>query len=261
MAFYQVMRDVMVNALLNVQGLVKSFGALRASDDISLDVFPGEIHALIGPNGAGKTTAINQLSGEMQPDKGRIIFNGQDVTRFSVDKRARLGLARSYQITSIFPDFTALDNVAMAVQSTQGHNFKFWKNARSDLNLINPAMEILDQVELSHLAGTVSGELAHGQQRQLELAMSLATHPKMLLLDEPMAGMGVEETRRMTDILLPLKNELSILLVEHDMDVIFALADRITVLVLGKPIATDTPENIRKNVQVRAAYLGDTAEI
>lgn len=245
--------------LLQVQGLVKSFGALRASDGISLDVRAGEIHALIGPNGAGKTTAINQLSGEMTPDEGVVTFGGQDVTGMSVDKRARLGLARSYQITSIFPAFTALENVAMAVQSTQGHNFRFWKPARSDAARIDPAMEVLDRVGLRPLANSTAGELAHGQQRQLELAMALATEPKMLLLDEPMAGMGPEESRRMTDILLPLKGQLSILLVEHDMDVVFALADRITVLVLGKPIATDTPQNIRENTDVRAAYLGELA--
>ena len=249
----------MVETILSIQNLVKSFGALRASDGISLDVVPGEIHALIGPNGAGKTTAVNQLSGEMQPDEGRILFEGQDITAFPVDQRARLGLARSYQITSIFPNFTALENVAMAVQSTQGHNFRFWENAKFDLSRIEPALEALDWVGLSDLANTIAGGLAHGQQRQLELAMGLATRPKMLLLDEPMAGMGVEESRRMTDILLPLKGNLTILLVEHDMDVVFALADRITVLVLGKPIATDTPQNIRNNEHVRAAYLGDTS--
>ena len=249
-----------IRPLLEVQGLVKSFGALRASDGISLDVLPGEIHALIGPNGAGKTTAINQLSGEMKSDDGRVIFDGRDITTLPVEKRARLGLARSYQITSIFPNFTVLDNVAMAVQSTQGHNFRFWQAAKTDLRRTEPAIDILTRVGLSDLTLTIAGELAHGQQRQLELAMALATHPKMLLLDEPMAGMGPEESRRMTDILLPLKGQLSILLVEHDMDVVFALADRITVLVLGKPIATDTPDNIRKNQQVRAAYLGDAGD-
>lgn len=244
-------------SLLEVRGLVKSFGVLRASDGISLDVHSGEIHALIGPNGAGKTTAINQLSGEMAPDEGQIRFDGQDITALSVDKRARLGLARSYQITSIFPAFTALENVAMAVQSTQGQNFRFWQAARLDPTRITPAMEVLEQVGLGSLANNNAGELAHGQQRQLELAMALATKPKMLLLDEPMAGMGQEESQRMTEILLPLKGQISILLVEHDMDVVFALADRITVLVLGKPIATDTPQNIRDNAEVRTAYLGE----
>ena len=246
--------------LLEVHGLVKSFGALRASDGISLNVLPGEIHALIGPNGAGKTTAINQLSGEMQSDEGRILFGGQDITKRPVDKRAQMGLARSYQITSIFPKFTALENVAMAVQSTQGHNFRFWQDARKDVRRTEPAIEILKRVGLTEFSSSISGELAHGQQRQLELAMALATHPKMLLLDEPMAGMGPEESRRMTDILLPLKGQLSILLVEHDMDVVFALADRITVLVLGKPIATGTPDAIRNDPQVRTAYLGDTGD-
>lgn len=245
--------------VLSVTNLVKSFGALRASDGISLDVVDGEIHALIGPNGAGKTTAINQLSGEMQPDQGEIVFNGQNVTALPVEKRAQLGLARSYQITSIFPDFTALENVAMAVQAKQNHNFRFWKSAGTDRSRLDPAMEILNRMGMEALSASKAGELAHGQQRQLELAMALATDPKMLLLDEPMAGMGPEETRRMTEILRPLKGQLSILLVEHDMDVVFALADRITVLVLGKAIATDTPENIRNNPEVRAAYLGEPA--
>ncbi len=245
------------SAVLKVNNLVKSFGALRASDGISLDVRKGEIHALIGPNGAGKTTAINQLSGEMQPDEGEILFNGRDVTALPVNKRAQLGLARSYQITSIFPDFTALENVAMAVQVKQSHNFKFWKRARSDRSRLDPAMEVLSRMGMEAFASAKAGELAHGQQRQLELAMALATKPEMLLLDEPMAGMGPEESRRMTEILHPLKGQVSILLVEHDMDVVFALADRITVLVLGKAIATDTPENIRNSAEVRAAYLGE----
>jgi len=243
--------------VLEVSNLVKSFGALRASDGISLDVRAGEIHALIGPNGAGKTTAINQLSGEMQPDQGEVVFNGQDVTKLPVDQRAQLGLARSYQITSIFPQFSALENVAMAVQVKQSHNFRFWQPAGEDRTRLDPAMDLLNRMGMEALALTKAGELAHGQQRQLELAMALATEPKMLLLDEPMAGMGPEETRRMTEILMPLKGQLSILLVEHDMDVVFALADRITVLVLGKAIATDTPENIRNSAEVRAAYLGE----
>ncbi|NQW02034.1 MAG: ABC transporter ATP-binding protein [Rhodospirillales bacterium] len=244
--------------LLDVQGLVKSFGALRASDGISLDVRAGEIHAVIGPNGAGKTTLINQLSGEMAPDGGQILFDGMNVTAMDVARRARMGLARSYQITSIFPEFTALENLAMAVQSGLGHHFRFWRNAKTDPARIAPAMEGLRRVELEAVAHSMAGELAHGQQRQLELAMALATGPKLLLLDEPMAGMGPEESRRMTDILLPLKGRVSILLVEHDMDVVFALADRITVLVLGKPIATDTPARIRANPDVRAAYLGES---
>lgn len=243
--------------ILKVENLVKSFGALRASDGISLDLHEGEIHALIGPNGAGKTTAINQLSGELAPDEGSIRFDGEDVTGLSVDKRARIGIARSYQITSIFPAFTALENMAMAVQSTSPHHFQFWNDARKDEARLAPALEGLARVGMEAFAHVNASELAHGQQRQLELAMALATHPKVLLLDEPMAGMGPEESKRMTDILLPLKGQVSILLVEHDMDVVFALADRITVLVLGRPIATDTPQNIRNNPDVRAAYLGE----
>ncbi len=243
--------------VLRVSNLCKSFGALRASDGIDLDVRTGEIHALIGPNGAGKTTAINQLSGELSPDQGEILFNGQNVTALPVQKRAQLGLARSYQITSIFPAFTAVENVAMAVQSKQGQNFRFWAKARADRARIDPAMTVLRRMGLENVAGAIAGELAHGQQRQLELAMALATQPKMLLLDEPMAGMGPEDSRRMTEILLPLKDHLSILLVEHDMDVVFALADRITVLVLGKAIATGTPQAIRNSPAVQAAYLGE----
>lgn len=243
--------------ILSVKSLKKHFGALKATDNLSFNVEQGTIHGLIGPNGAGKTTAINQLSGEMFPDSGSIIFDGQNVTKWPIYKRAQFGLQRSYQITSLFPEFTALDNVAIAIQATDGHSFRFWGKAREDNSLIGPAMEVLEQVGLDHLAHTPVSDLAHGQQRQIELAMTLATKPKMLLLDEPMAGMGQRESLDMMEVLRPLKGKITILLVEHDMDVVFALADKISVLVRGHNIITGTPDEIRNNTEVRSAYLGD----
>lgn len=246
-----------MDSILKVSGLNKAFGALKATDDLNLDIEAGTIHGLIGPNGAGKTTAINQLSGEMFADKGSVIFDGQDVTKIPIHKRAKLGLQRSYQITSLFPEFTALDNVALAVQATDGHSFKFWNKARLDPTLIDPAMRYLEQVGMSELAHVPVTDLAHGQQRQLEVAMTLATRPKMLLLDEPMAGMGQSESQSMMEVLRPLKGKITILMVEHDMDVVFALADRISVLVRGHCIVTGTPDEIRSNKEVRTAYLGE----
>ena len=246
-------------ALLRAHGLVKRFGAIVAVDDLSLDVRPGEIHAVIGPNGAGKTTAIAQLSGEMKADAGSVWFDGRDVTAFGADARARLGLARSFQITSLFHSFTAEDNVAMAIQAHTGHSFRFWRNARRDPLLRAPARAMLDTVGLAGRAGARAGTLAHGEQRQLELAMALATTPKVLLLDEPMAGMGREESVRMIALLSELKGKVAILLVEHDMDAVFALADRISVLVYGRVIASGAPEAIRADAAVRDAYLGSAA--
>jgi branched-chain amino acid transport system ATP-binding protein len=243
--------------MLEVRGLVKRFGALAACDDLSLSVEPGSIHGLIGPNGAGKSTAIAQLSGELRADAGTIRFDGRDVTRIPLYRRTKMGLARSYQITSLFPEFTAEDNVALAIQAREGHGFRFWRRARRDPALRDPAREYLERVGLQSRADIPAASLAHGEQRQLELAMTLATRPRMLLLDEPMAGMSQEETRRMVEILRPLKGELAILLVEHDMDVVFALADRITVLVLGRAIATGAPAEIRADEKVRMAYLGE----
>lgn len=243
--------------ILSVTGLKKHFGALRATDNLNLNVEEGTIHGLIGPNGAGKTTAINQLSGEMMPDSGTVVFDGKDVTKLPIYKRAKIGLQRSYQITSLFPEFSALDNVALAIQAMDGHSFKFWSKARKDKTLIEPAMDVLKQVGLDHLAHKPVTDLAHGQQRQIELAMTLATKPKMLLLDEPMAGMGQSESRAMMEVLRPLKGKITILMVEHDMDVVFALADRISVLVRGHCIVTGTPDEIRNNAEVRTAYLGE----
>ncbi|MCK4866782.1 MAG: ABC transporter ATP-binding protein, partial [Alphaproteobacteria bacterium] len=210
-------------------------------------------------NGAGKTTAIAQLSGEMHPDAGAVFFGGRDVTRLGADARARAGLARSFQVTSLFRGFTAEDNVAMAIQAHQGHSFRFWDNARRDASLREPARSVLERVGLAGRADILAANLAHGEQRQLELAMALATDPKLLLLDEPMAGLGHDESLRMVDLLAGLKGQLAILLVEHDMDVVFSLADRITVLVYGKVIASGVPEDIRADAAVRDAYLGGDA--
>ena len=247
----------MAEPMLAVSGLLKHFGGIVATDNLEIDVLPGEIHAVIGPNGAGKTTLIAQLSGLLRPDAGVIRFDGADITRLSQPARSRRGLARSFQITSVFRDFTALDNVALAIQAQQGHSFRFWKSARGDRDLAVPAREVLDEVGLGERADIIAGNLAHGEQRQLEIAMALASRPKMLLLDEPMAGMGVEESEQMTGYLARLKGQVAMLLVEHDMDAVFALADRITVLVYGRVIATGAPDDIRANEDVRAAYLGE----
>lgn len=247
----------MAEPLLKARGLTKTFGAIRATDGLSLDVWTGEVLAVIGPNGAGKTTAIGQLSGELKSDAGTILFEGRDISGLPMHKRAHLGVARSFQITSIFLRFTAEDNVAMALQAKDGHSFRFWKAARNDQKLRNPAREMLEEVGLADRADVAAANLSHGEQRQLELAMALATRPSMLLLDEPMAGMGLEDSSRMVDFLLNLKGRVTILLVEHDMDAVFALADRITVLVYGKVVATGTPEKIRTDPTVQKAYLGE----
>ena len=247
----------MPEPLLQIEGLAKRFGGVVASDNITLAVPPGELHAIIGPNGAGKTTLIGQLTGEMIPDAGRIRFGGTDITRLPTYRRSMLGLARSFQITSLFQDFTALDNVALAVQAHAGHSFRFWRNARSESQLREPAGKALARVGLAARADTLVANMSHGEHRQLEIAMALATDPRMLLLDEPMAGMGPEESQRMVAILRELKGELTILLVEHDMEAVFALADRITVLVYGRVIASGAPAEVRANEEVRRAYLGE----
>ena len=243
--------------MLTVRQLVKTFGALRATDGIDLDVREGETHAIIGPNGAGKTTFIGQLAGNIRPDAGRITFAGEDITALHAPQRARKGLARSFQITSIYPEFSALHNVALAVQATSGHSFRFWSSALKDRRLLDPAQKILDEVGLGPRSGVLAANLAHGEQRQLEVAMALATRPRLLLLDEPMAGMGAEESQRMIGFLGTLKKQHTMILVEHDMDAVFRLADRISVLVYGRLIATGEPAAIRANPEVRAAYLGE----
>jgi branched-chain amino acid transport system ATP-binding protein len=243
-------------ALLSVRGLTKRFGGLIATNNLDLEVHPHETHAIIGPNGAGKTTLIAQLQGEIHPDAGTISFGARDITRAPAHRRAQLGLARSFQITSIFPAFTTLGNVALAVQSIAGHSFHFFAPALEDRALTQSAREALDTVGLTHRAAILANDLSHGEKRQLELAMALAMRPKLLLLDEPMAGMGRQDGARMTRILAGLKRTYAILLIEHDMDTVFALADRITVLVAGRAIASGAPDAIRANADVRAAYLG-----
>jgi len=247
----------MSDPILKVERLKKSFGGVVATDSLDFDVMPGEIHAVIGPNGAGKTTFVAQIAGMLKSDSGRILFDGQDIGAKTAPQRSHMGLARSFQITSVFREFTALENVALSIQAHSGHSFKFWKRASTDADLTEPAQKILDDVGLGERALTLAGNLAHGQQRQLEIAMALATGPKMLLLDEPTAGMGTEESEQMRQFLDRLKGDYSMLLIEHDMDTVFSLADRVTVLVYGRAIATGTPTEIRNNDEVRAAYLGE----
>ena len=253
------MTDQLPDPCLEVRGLRKSFGGLIANDDLSLQVRRGEIHAVIGPNGAGKTTLINLISGLLRPDSGRILFEGRDVTRLSMPARARSGLVRSFQITSIFPGFTVLENVMLPVLATQGHGFRFWHPVARDARLLEPALDIVAQVGLTARIDARAGTLAHGEQRQLEIAISLAAGPSFLLLDEPMAGMGTEESQNMVTFLGRLGKDYTILLIEHDMEAVFALADRITVLVYGRAIVTGSPDEIRNNPQVRQAYLGEEA--
>ena len=247
----------MADALLDIEGVSKRFGGITASEKVSLAVPPGELHAIIGPNGAGKTTLIGQLTGELSPDSGRIRFAETDITTLPTYQRSRLGLARSFQITSLFLDMTVLDNVALAVQAHDGHSFRFWKPAREEESLRDPARGALARTGLAARADAMVADLSHGEHRQIEIAMALATRPRMLLLDEPMAGMGPEESARLVKLLLELKKEYTILLIEHDMEAVFALADRISVLVYGRVIATGKPDEIRVNPRVRKAYLGE----
>ena len=247
----------MAEPLLAVRGLRKRFGGLVATDGVDVDVGEGETLAIIGPNGAGKTTLIGQLAGDVRPDAGTIRFAGADVTALSAAARSHRGLARSFQITSIFREFSALDNVALAVQAHAGHSFRFWQAARAEASLREPARAILERVGLGGRADVVAGTLAHGEQRQLEIAMALATRPRLLLLAEPVAGMGLDESQRMVELLRALRGHHTIVLVEHDMDVVFALADRISVLVYGRVLATGAPDAIRLDAEVRRAYLGE----
>jgi len=247
----------MAEVLLEIEDLTKRFGGVVAADGISLALPAGELHAIIGPNGAGKSTLIGQLSGEVAPDSGRIYFDGQEITQLPVYRRSQLGLARSFQVTTLFPDFTALDNVALSVQAHSGHSFRFWKNARKETELRGPAHAALARAGLAERAATLVADLSHGERRQLEIAMALAGRPRMLLLDEPMAGMGSEESARLVSLLRALKGDLTIMLIEHDIDAVFALADRISVLVYGRIIANGDPAAIRSDASVREAYLGE----
>ena len=247
----------MAEHLLRVENLVRRFGGLVATDNLSLEVVRGELHAIIGPNGAGKTTLISQLTGQLMPNSGAIHFAGEDITALPSYKRSGLGLARSFQITSLLRDFTAADNVALAAQAHAGHSYHFWANARKERPLRETAHTALARVGLSKRADVLVSELSHGEQRELELAVALATKPQLLLLDEPMAGLGVTESQRMVALLKELRKEVTIVLVEHDMEAVFALADRITVLVYGRVIACGKPDEIRNNEEVKRAYLGD----
>ena len=243
--------------LIEARGVHVRFGDRVVLEEVDLSVLERECHGIMGPNGAGKTTLIAQLSGQLAPDSGRIQFAGSDITALPMPARSALGLARSFQITSLFLDLSVLDNVALAVQAHAGHSFHFWRDARGQVELRDPARAALARVGLTARENLPASALSHGEHRQLELAMALASKPRMLLLDEPMAGLGPEESARMVAMLRELKKELTILLVEHDMEAVFALADRITVLVYGRVIASGKPEEIRNNAQVRDAYLGE----
>ena len=247
----------MADPLLRVENLVRRFGGIVATDHVSLDVAQGELHAIIGPNGAGKTTLISQLTGHLTPDSGSIYLGGRDISHLAAYRRSALSLARSFQITSLLLDFTVADNVALAAQAHAGHSFSFWRNARKESGLRMAAQAALERVGLAHRAGVLVSRLSHGEQRELELAVALATKPQLLLLDEPMAGLGVTESARMVKLLQELRKEVTIVLVEHDMNAVFALADRISVLVYGRVIASGAPSAIRQNEEVKRAYLGD----
>ena len=247
----------MADPLLRVDALVRRFGGILATDHVSLDVARGELHAIIGPNGAGKTTLISQLTGHLAPHAGSIFLGGRDITGLPAYRRSGLGLARSFQVTSLLSDFTAADNVALAAQAHDGHSFRFWGNARKERGLRETARAALERVGLVGRADVPVSKLSHGEQRELELAVALATKPRLLLLDEPMAGLGVTESARMVKLLSELRKEVTIVLVEHDMEAVFALADRISVLVYGRVIASGLPSEIRQNDEVKRAYLGD----
>ena len=245
--------------LLRVEGLTKSFGALAVTDDVTFSVNEAGLVALIGPNGAGKTTLINQLSGALQPDAGKVSFGGFDISALDMPARAALGLVRSFQIAAVLPEYSALENVALAVQARSGSSFRFFGSAAREERLNAPARAALARVGLLARAGDPAGELSHGEKRSLEIAMALALHPRLMLLDEPFAGLGSEETRAGIALLRALKSEYTMLLVEHDMDAVFALADEIGVLVGGRLIAWGTPDAIRADPEVRSAYLGEEA--
>ncbi len=248
----------MDNVVLRTKGLTKSFGALKASDDVSLDLRVGEIHAIIGPNGAGKTTLIAQICGGLRPDAGRVELLGRDVTAMPTRARASLGLARTFQISALAMDATVLENALLGAIGAGARPWQFWRPVVSDKGLMDRANAALDRVGMADLAGMKTAELSHGQRRQLEVAVALTLSPRAFVMDEPMAGMGLEGSKRLTEFLSELRNEAPILLVEHDMDAVFALADRISVLVYGKIIATGSIDDIKRNPEVQAAYLGES---
>jgi len=243
--------------LLSIRGLVKRYGGLTVTDHVDMDILPGEVHAIIGPNGAGKTTLISQIVGEVPSDSGSISLCGKAIDKLGVAERAQAGIGRSYQITSVIPQFSVLENVILAVQGCRGHAYRFWQPASETVELTSRADEIIDLLGLSSSRDAYAMELSYGQQRQLEMAMALAMEPKVLLLDEPMAGMGHGESAMMVELLLKLKGKYGILLIEHDMDAVFTLADRISVLFYGKVIYCGDPAAVKDSPQVREAYLGD----
>jgi branched-chain amino acid transport system ATP-binding protein len=247
----------MPEALLALRGLSKRYGGVVATDAVNLTIAPGEVHAIIGPNGAGKTSLVAQIAGEVSPNAGQIIFDSKDVTHLPPHRRAQLGLRRSFQVTSIFPQLSVRDNVGLALQAQAGHSFRFWRNASSDHALCRPADALLRDIGLLRAADRPAATISYGEKRALEIAMVLAGAPKLLLLDEPMAGMGPAETTEMAALLARLKRRVAILLVEHDMDTVFRLADQVTVLVYGKIIATGSPSVIRQSEEVQRAYLGE----
>lgn len=250
---------IMTDPVLETRGISKSFGALQASKDISLTLMPGEIHALIGPNGAGKSTLIKQIAGGLRPDAGQVFLQGREVTGLDTPARARLGLGRTFQISALAMEDTVLQNAVLGALGASGRPFRFWRAALGDKDLRARAQDALERVGLQEHAATRTAELSHGQRRQLEVAVALTLRPKAFVMDEPMAGLGTGGSLRLTGFLDGLRAEAPILLVEHDMDAVFALADRISVLVYGEVIATGTVEEIRANPDVRSAYLGDEA--
>lgn len=250
----------MAERILKTERLSKSFGAVQACKELSFEIFAGEVHGLIGPNGAGKTTLLNLLSGDLFADQGAIFFDGQEISKAPLYRRAHLGLARSYQITSVFPHLTVEQNLLLAIQAHSGHSFRFWKKAFQDPQLCNPLASAVKQVGLTDRAKVLAANLSHGERKQLEVGMALACQPKLLLLDEPMAGMGPGGAVELTKLIRKIRQDMTILLVEHDVNAIFSLADRITVLVYGEILATGSPDEIRSNPEVRSAYLGDEAE-
>jgi branched-chain amino acid transport system ATP-binding protein len=243
--------------MLELRQLSKHFGGVMATDGVSLRISQGDIHALIGPNGAGKTTLIGQIAGTLKPDSGEIFFESNGITRLKAHERVQAGLARSYQVTSIFQRLSVLDNAALAVQARSGSSFSFWRPRSREAALFEEARAILEEVGLGGRAAAAAGTLAHGEQRALEVGLALATRPRLVLLDEPMAGMGVEDSQRMIELIQRIRSRVTVLLVEHDMDAVFRLADRISVLVGGRLVASGAPEEIRADAEVRKAYLGD----
>ncbi len=246
-----------MSAILQVQHLVKQYGGLTATDDLNLELLSGELHAIIGPNGAGKTTLVSQLSGFVAPTSGKIIYKGTDITYSPPHTRAHMGIARTYQITSLIMDMTVQENIALAIQARDGHSYHFFTPAKSVKRIQDGALAVLEKVGLADKAEMKTSELSHGEHRNMEVGVALAAHADLLLLDEPMAGLGPDETGKMIDLLNSLKGDHTILLIEHDMDAVFALADRISVLVYGNVIATGSPDEIRGNEKVQHAYLGE----